>query len=164
MHRMILDMIQGCRYLRRSTDRWTLSKNSTTRLKDSRVLHKAGLLWECFDYHYIQPEFIFIPCRGMTPGGLRVQYLIPNLSPKSKCLSIHSSVSLGPRHHAIPQNQCKQSLRRTEANCRPQASLPNLFKETFLLPDGFFFTKLGPQIRLLLYQILVLTYAPSVMR
>jgi hypothetical protein len=34
---MILDMIQGCRYLRRSTDRWFLSKNSTTRLKDSKV-------------------------------------------------------------------------------------------------------------------------------
>jgi hypothetical protein len=33
---MILDMIQGCRYLRRSTDRWLLSKNSTTRLKDSK--------------------------------------------------------------------------------------------------------------------------------
>jgi hypothetical protein len=34
---MILDMIQGCRYLRRSTDRWLLSKNLTTRLKDSKV-------------------------------------------------------------------------------------------------------------------------------
>jgi hypothetical protein len=78
---MILDMIQGCRYLRRSTDRWTLSKNSTTQLKDSRVWRKAGLLWECFDYNYIHPGFVFIPCRGMT-GGLRVQYLIPNLSPK----------------------------------------------------------------------------------
>jgi hypothetical protein len=34
---MILDMIQGCRYLRRSTDRWLLSKNSMTRLKDSKI-------------------------------------------------------------------------------------------------------------------------------
>jgi hypothetical protein len=34
---MILDMIQGCRYLWRSTDRWFISKNSTTRLKDSKV-------------------------------------------------------------------------------------------------------------------------------
>jgi hypothetical protein len=145
---MILDMIQGCRYLRRSTDRWTLSKNSTTRLKDSRVWRKDGLLWECFDYNYIHPGFIFIPCRGMTPGGLRAQYLIPNLSPKRECLSIHSSLPLGPRHHAIPQNQRKQSLCRTEANCRPQVSLPNPFEETFLLWTGFF-TKLGPQIRLL---------------
>jgi hypothetical protein len=145
---MILDMIQGCRYLRRSTNRWTLSNNSTTRLMDSRVWRKASLLWECFEYNYIQPGFIFIPCRSMTPGGLRVQYLIPNLSPKRECLSIHSSLPLGPRHHAIPQNQCKQSLCRTEANCRPQAPLPNLLKKpSFSRTD--FSTKLGPQIRLL---------------
>jgi hypothetical protein len=30
-------MIQGCRYLRRSTDRWFLSKNSTTRLEGLKV-------------------------------------------------------------------------------------------------------------------------------
>jgi hypothetical protein len=140
---MILDMIQGCRYLQRLTDRWTLSKNSTTRLKDSRVWRKAGLLWECFDYNYIHPWFIFISCRGMTPGGLRVQYLIPNLSPKRECLSIHSSLPLGPRHHAIPQNQRKQSLCRTEANYQPQVSLPNPFEETFLPWTGFF-TDAGP--------------------
>jgi hypothetical protein len=145
---MILDMIQGCRYLRRSTDRWTLSKNTTTWLKDSRVWRKAGLLWEYFEYNYIQPGFIFIPCRSMTPGGLRVQYLIPNLSPKREWLSIHSSIPLGPRHHAIPQNQRKQSLCRTEANCGPQAPLPNLLKKpSFSRTD--FSTKLGPQIKIL---------------
>jgi hypothetical protein len=147
IHRMILDMIQGYRYLRRSTDRWTLSKNSTTRLKDSRVWRKADLLWECFDHNYIHPGFIFIPCRGMNPSGLRAQYLIPNLSPKCECLSIHSSLRLGPCHHAIPQNQRKQSLCRTEANCRPQVPLPNPFEETFLHWTRFF-TKPGPQIRL----------------
>jgi hypothetical protein len=99
------------------------------------------------DYNYIHPGFIFISCPGMTPGGLRTQYLIPNLTPKCECLSIHSSLLLGPRHHAIPRNQCKQSLCRTEANCRPQASLPNLLKKSSSAgPD--FFTKLGPQIRL----------------
>jgi hypothetical protein len=87
----------------------------------------------------------------MTPGGLRVQYLIPNLSPKHECLSIHLSLPLGPRHHAIPQNQRKQSLCRTEANCRPQAPLPNLLKKpSFSRMD--FSTKLGPQIRLLSVQ------------
>jgi hypothetical protein len=57
---MILDMIQGCRYLRRSTDRWTLSKNSTTRLKDSRVWRKAGFLWERFSIPitYIQGPYL----------------------------------------------------------------------------------------------------------
>jgi hypothetical protein len=83
----------------------------------------------------------------MTPGGLRAQYLIPNLSLKRECLSIHSSLPLVPRHHAIPRNQRKQSLCRTEANCRPQVPLPNPFEETFLLWTGFF-TKLDPQIRL----------------
>jgi hypothetical protein len=58
---MILDIIQGCRYLRRSTDRWTFSKNSTTRLKDSRVWRKASLLWECFSITitYIQGSYLY---------------------------------------------------------------------------------------------------------
>jgi hypothetical protein len=99
------------------------------------------------DYNYIHPGFIFIPCRGMTPGGLRAQYFIPNLSPKCECLSTNSSLPLGPHHHAILRNQRKQSLCRTEANCRPQVPLPNPFEETFLLWTGSF-TKLGPQIRL----------------
>jgi hypothetical protein len=44
---MILDKIQGCRYLRRSTDRWLLLKNSTTRLEGLESWHGAGLLWNC---------------------------------------------------------------------------------------------------------------------
>jgi hypothetical protein len=99
------------------------------------------------EYNYIHPGFIFIPCPGMTPGGLRAQYFIPNLTPKCECLSVHSSLLLGPRHHAIPRNQRKQSACRTEANCRPQASLPNLLKK-FSSPGRDFFTRLGPQIRL----------------
>jgi hypothetical protein len=60
IHRMILYMIQGCRYLRRSTDRWTLSKNSTTRLEDSKVWRKAGLLWECsITITYIQGSYLY---------------------------------------------------------------------------------------------------------
>jgi hypothetical protein len=54
-------MIQGCWYLRRSTDRWTLSKNSMTRLKDSRLWRKASLLWECFSITitYIQGSYLY---------------------------------------------------------------------------------------------------------
>jgi hypothetical protein len=44
---MILDMIQGCRYLQRSTDRWLLSKNSMTRLEGLESWHRAGLLRNC---------------------------------------------------------------------------------------------------------------------
>jgi hypothetical protein len=40
-------MVQGCRYLRRSTNRWLLSKNSTTRLEGHKGWHGAGLLWNC---------------------------------------------------------------------------------------------------------------------
>jgi hypothetical protein len=84
---MILDMTQCCRYLRRSTDRWFPSKNSTTRLKDSRVWRKAGLVVKLFDTHYIHQGFIFIPCPNMTPDRLRAQHLIPKLMPRRECPS-----------------------------------------------------------------------------
>jgi hypothetical protein len=159
---MILDMIQGCQYLRRSTDRWTLSKNSTTRLEDSRVLRKAGLLWECFDYTYIHPGFIFIPCLGMTPGGLRAQYLIPKLTPKCECLSIHSSLPLGPRHHAIPRNQRKQFPCRTEAKLPTASISAESFWRNLPSLDGIFLPSWAHKSDFLLYQTLVLTYAPSI--
>jgi hypothetical protein len=83
----------------------------------------------------------------MTPGGIRAQYLIPNLTPKCECLSIHSSLPLRPRHHAIPRNQRKQFLCRTEAKL-PTTSISTEFFEEILLRWTGFFTKLGPQIRL----------------
>jgi hypothetical protein len=160
-------MIQGCRYLRRSTDRWTLSKNSTTRLKDLSVWRKAGLLWECFDYNYIHPGFIFIPCCGMIPGRLRAQYLIPNLSPKCECLSIHSSLPLGPRHHAIPQNQREQSFCRTEAKLPTASSSAESFWRNLPSFGRIFSSNWAHKSDSFLYQILVLTiwghvrYTPS---
>jgi hypothetical protein len=87
IHRMILDMIQGCRYLRRSTDRWFPSKNSTTRLKDSKVWRKAGFVVKLFDTHYRHQGFIFIPCPNTTPDRLRVQHLIPKLMLRRQCPS-----------------------------------------------------------------------------
>jgi hypothetical protein len=73
---MILDMIKGCRYLRRSTYRLFLSKNSTTRLKDSKVWRKAGLLWN-YSMSITNPKGSYLyPCPNMTPNGLRVQHLI----------------------------------------------------------------------------------------
>jgi hypothetical protein len=95
----------------------------------------------------------------MTPGGLRAQYLIPNLSPKCECLSTNSSLPLGPRHHAIPRNQRKQSPCQTEANCRPQVPLLNPFEGTFLLWTGFFLPSWAHESDSLLYQILVLIVA-----
>jgi hypothetical protein len=116
-----------------------------------------------FDYNYIHPRFIFIPCPGMTPDGLRAQYLIPNLMPKCECLSIHSFLPLGPRHHAIPRNQRKQSLCRTEANCRPQTSLPNLLKKSSPIALDPSPNQAHKSV-LLLYQFLVLTVSYRVFR
>jgi hypothetical protein len=63
---MILDMIQGCRYLRTSTDRWTLSKNSMTRLEDSKVWRKAGLLWKCANtITYTQGSYLYPVVAGL---------------------------------------------------------------------------------------------------
>jgi hypothetical protein len=80
-------MIQGCRYLRRSMDRWFPSKNSTTRLKDSKVWCKAGFVVKLFDTHYRHQGFIFIPCPNTTPDRLRVQHLIPKLMLRRQCPS-----------------------------------------------------------------------------
>jgi hypothetical protein len=111
-----------------------------------------------FDYNYIHPGFIFIPCLNMTPGGLRAQYLIPNLMPKCEWLSIHSSLPFEPRHHTIPRNQRKQSLCRTETNCRPQAYLPNPLKKSPPVERDLSPSQAHKSVPLL-YQFLVLTSA-----
>jgi hypothetical protein len=99
----------------------------------------------------------------MTPDGLRAQYLIPNLTPKCECLSIHSSLPLEPRHHAIPRNHRKQFLCRTEAKLPTTSISAESFEEILLRWTGFF-TKLGPQIRLPPIPIFGVnkTYAPMI--
>jgi hypothetical protein len=154
-------MIQGCRYLRRSTDRWTLSKNSTTRLKDSRVWRKAGLLCECFDYNYIHPGFIFIPCRGMTSSGLRAQYLIPILSP-----SANAYPSIRPFRSGHVTTQSREIIANSPFVERKQLPTANSSAESFWrnLPSSgrIFLPSWAHKSDSLLYQILVLTYAPSI--
>jgi hypothetical protein len=158
---MILDMIQGCQYLRRSTDRWTLSKNSMTRLRTQEFGVKPVCYENVFEYNYIHPGFVFIPCHGMTPGGLRAQYLIPNLS-----LSANAHPSIHPlcSGHVITQSHeisvNSPLAKRKQIADRKLLCRILLEKPSFLWTD--FFTRLGPQIRLPLYQILVLTYAPSI--
>jgi hypothetical protein len=84
---MILDMIQGCRYLRRSTDRWVLSKNSMTRLMDSKFGTGPVLLCGCsIPITDIKGLYLY-PCRNTTPGRLRVQHLIPKLMLRRQCPS-----------------------------------------------------------------------------
>jgi hypothetical protein len=84
---MILDMIQGCRYLWRSMDRWLLSKNSTTQLKDSIFGTGPVLLWRCsIPITYIKGLYLY-PCPNRTPGRLRVQHLMSKLMLRRQCPS-----------------------------------------------------------------------------
>jgi hypothetical protein len=95
IHRMILDMIQDCWYLRRSTDRWLLSKNSTTRLKDSKFGTGPVLLCRCsIPVTDIKGLYLY-PCPNTTPGRLRVQHLIPKLMLRCQCPS-------RTRHQFVP--------------------------------------------------------------
>jgi hypothetical protein len=129
---MILDMIQGCRYLRRSTDRWLLSKNLTTRLKDSKVGVRPVLLWNCsIPITNIKGLYLY-PCPNTTPDRLRVQHLIPKLMLWCQCPSrtvINSSLPyIRAMSSRIPKNflfKHKQFFCRMMAYCRPQASSPN---------------------------------------
>jgi hypothetical protein len=92
---MIQDMIQSCRYLRRSMDRWLLSKNSTTRLKDSKFGMVPVLLCIC-SIHITDIKGLYLyPCHKTTPGRLRVQHLIPKLMLRRQCPS-HT------RHQFVP--------------------------------------------------------------
>jgi hypothetical protein len=83
---MILDMIQGCRYLRRSTDRCFLSKNSATRLKDS-ILARGR--FSCEDVRsLIDIKGLYLyPCHNTTPNRLRVQHLMSKLKLRRQCPS-----------------------------------------------------------------------------
>jgi hypothetical protein len=145
---MILDMIQGCRYLRRSTDRWTLSKNSTTRQRTQRFGVKPVCYENVFEYNYIHPGSIFIPCHGTTPNGLQAQYSIPNLS-----LSAIAYPSIRPFRsgHVITQS-CKINTNSFLAERKQTADRDTLCRIFLEKPSFFrmdFFAKLGPQMRLL---------------
>jgi hypothetical protein len=104
----------------------------------------------------MHPGFVFIPYHGMTPGGLRAQYLIPNLS-----LSVNAHPSIHPLRsgHVIMQSHEISAnsplAERKQIADRKLLCRILLEKPSFLWTD--FFTRLGPQIRLPLYQILVLT-------
>jgi hypothetical protein len=67
--------------------------------------------------------------------------------PMCECLSIDSSLPLGPRHHAILRNQRKQSLCRTKEKLLT-ASISAESSEEIFPPLNGFVTKLGPQISL----------------
>jgi hypothetical protein len=102
-----------------------------------------------FDYHYIHPGFIFIPCPNTTPGGLWAQYLIPKLMPKCECLSIHSSLpSVRATSPCDPANPAQTVLLPNE-NTLPTAGIFAESSEEIFPCRMEFVTKFGPQICLL---------------
>jgi hypothetical protein len=148
---MILDMIQGCRYLRRSTDRWLLSKNSRTRLKGLIGWRKAGLLWNCsIPITDIKGLYLY-PCPNMTPGRLRVQHLMSKLMLRRQCPSriCHQLVpslyrATSPR---IPENfpLKEQIVPLPNDGALPTAS--SFYRIPWEdLAKWYFITKLGPQV------------------
>jgi hypothetical protein len=130
---MILDMIHGCRYLQRLTDRWLLSKNSTTRLKGLESWHGAGLLWNCsIPITNTKGSYLY-PCPNMTPSWPRVQHLLPKSMPRRQrpsCTRHQFVPSLYSGHvitysWILPLLSAKQPFCRMMVCSRPQAPLPN---------------------------------------
>jgi hypothetical protein len=165
---MILDMIQGCRYLRRSTDRWLLSKSSTTRLKDSKVGTGPVLLWRCSIPIANTKGLYLYPCPNTTPGWLRVQHSLPKLMSWRQCPSRthHQFIpSLYPGH-IITYSECfllqAQTVLLSNDAVLPTASIfTESFEENFL-PNGTSLPNSAHESVPLLYQFFVLTYATSI--
>jgi hypothetical protein len=104
---MILDMIQGCRYLWRSTDRWLLSKNSTTRLKDSKdgtgpvSCEIVRCLLQTLRVHI----YTIVLTRLLVDHDYNIYCLKINAPAPMSVLhpsSIHPLFIFKPRHHAFP--------------------------------------------------------------
>jgi hypothetical protein len=101
-----------------------------------------------FDYNYIHPGFIFIPCPNMTPSGLRAQYLIPNLMPKCECLSLHSSLPSARATSARDSANPAQTVPLPNGNTLPTVGTSTESSEEIFPCRTRFVTKLGPQISL----------------
>jgi hypothetical protein len=118
---MILDMIEGCRYLRRSKDRWLLSKNSTTRLEGLESWHGAGLLWNCSNPITNTKGLYLYPGSNTTPIRPWLQHSLPKINTMTSCSSrIHHQLVFffisNPRHLTLPN---------ASAFIRGTALLPN---------------------------------------
>jgi hypothetical protein len=160
---MILDMIQGCRYLRRSTDRWLLSKNSTTRLEGLESWHEAGLLLNCtIPITNTKGSYLY-PCPNTTSSRPRLQHLLPKLMPRRQCPSC-------TRHQFVPSLHSGHVITYSRMLSLPSAKtapLPNdgvlptagVFTECFeenFLPNDVLLPNSAHRSVSFLYQFLVL--------
>jgi hypothetical protein len=157
---MILDIIQGCRYLRRSTDRWLLSKNSTTRLEGLESWHGASLLWNCSISITNTKGLYLYPGSNMTPSRPRLQYLLPKIYTMASCPSCihHQLISLfvsNPHHHELPNVSAfiRGTALLSNDDVLPTADASTECFEENLLPNSAHMSVSS------LYQLLVLTYA-----
>jgi hypothetical protein len=145
-------MIQGCRYLRRSMDRWLLSKNSTTRLKDSMFVTGPVLLWRCsIPITDIKGLYLY-PCPNKTPGRLRVQHSMSKLMLRHQCSSRthHQFVSsLYRATSRIPENFLLKAQTVVLSNDGALSTASILYRilwEDFFPAERYFVTKLSPQV------------------
>jgi hypothetical protein len=161
---MILDMIQGCWYLRRSTDRWLLSKNSMTWLDGLESWHGAGWLWNCSMPITNTQGLYLYPISNTTPSRIRLQHWLPKTYNISSCWfrTHHQFISFfisSPRHHIFSNVSVFNygtALCRMTTHSRPQnASYRMCWKAT---PTEWYYpANLGPHVSFCLYQFLVLT-------
>jgi hypothetical protein len=110
-------MIQGCRYLRRSTDRWLLSKNSTTRLKGLESWHGAGLLSNCpIPITNTKGSYLY-PGSNTTPSRPRLQHLLPKINVMASCPSRthHQFIPYLYSSHVITHSRMLSSSKRETA-------------------------------------------------
>jgi hypothetical protein len=154
---MILDMIQGCRYLRRSTDQWTLSKNSTTRQRTQGFGVKPVCIENVSNVHYIHSGSIFVPCQAWPRMDL-----IPNLS-----LSAIAYPSIRPFRSGHVTTQSRKISTTVFLPNGSELPTADSFCRILLKKRSFCRTDSSPRWThrsdSLPYQILVLTYAPSIM-
>jgi hypothetical protein len=167
---MILDMIQGCRYLRRSTDRWLLSKNSTTRLKGLKSWHGAGLLWNCsIPITNTKGSYLY-PGSNMTPSRPWLQHLLPKINTTMPMSVSHPSsirpllyIQITSSHipECFPLSPVEQFFYRNDDILQTAHASIECFKKN-LLPNGALLPNSAHMSVFSLYQFLVLTYAPSI--
>jgi hypothetical protein len=160
---MILDMIQGCRYLRRSTDQWFLSKNSTTRLKDS----KDGTGPVCCEIVWSLLQALKVHIYTLVLTWLLVDhdyniYCINECPDANVCLApvINLFLIFRSRHHVFPN---ASSSKRKTALLPNDSVLPTagIFTECFeenVLPNSVSLPNSARKSVPFMYQVLVLTH------
>jgi hypothetical protein len=155
---MILDMIQGCQYLRRSTDRWLLSKNSTTQLEGLESWHMAGLLsivrslLQTLRVHIytlvltrliVDHDYNIYCLMASCPSHTHHQFVsflytqsTSSRVPGSLSLSTVEQLSCRMMTYSQPQTHLPNALRKT--SCRMVLFLPNSAHKSSLFPVPIF--------------------------